>query len=186
MKRRILIISSLVLLFHTAYSQAQNSSSESRSAFERMIEVSNKRQELREKQQEQAANQDKLEAEVSAQREMIRQNPKSFPRQRYSYEAVIDENPWARMHKKGQIKVEIFVADKCPDCEQMEKFLDDAAVPYSRIFLTPGSLEEERYLSQIGRGILPVTKINRQIVRGYQPDNVRKMIVEEKKASPHF
>lgn len=53
-------------------------------------------------------------------------------------------------------------------------------VPVTRFFLSPGNNAENEYLERIGRGIVPVTRINGRIIRGYKPDDVRKTILEEK------
>ena len=127
--------------------------------------------------------QQKENVEIDAQRRQIQQAPGSFPRQRWSHEAALSNNPWARQAQKqaGAMPViEVFVAESCPDCNRMEEYLNDVGVPYRLSILTPGSEEEQRYLAQIGRGMLPVVRVNDKIVRGYKPEDVRHAILGEK------
>jgi glutaredoxin len=149
----------------------------------RMSDILTSKDERVERKRQEAEEQKKQEEEVIRQREELRQNPGKFPRRRMSYEAETSNNPWAKQTDDSVpsgVRVEIFVADQCPDCEKMEKYLDDVGVPYSRNFLSPGTDAEERYLTQIGRGILPAVRINRKVVRGYQPEEVRQTILGEK------
>ena len=123
------------------------------------------------------------EAQVEQQRQEMQQKPGTFPRQRVSHEASLSNNPWARdaQKKAGVVPVvELFVADKCSECAAMEKYLNEVGVPYRLSMLTSGSEEEQRYLSQIGRGLLPVVRMNNSVVRGYEPEAVRQMILREK------
>lgn len=127
--------------------------------------------------------QQKIEDEVFRQREALRNNPGSFPRQRMSDEARLSNNPWAREAKlkaSGAVTVELFVTPDCADCKLMEKYLNDVGVPYGLYELTKGSEAEQKYLTQIGRGAIPAIRINRDIVRGYKPEQVRKVILENK------
>ena len=151
----------------------------------RMNDAVSTHTERRERERQRATEQRQEEEAVRRQQEELRTNPGSYPRQRFSYEAEQNENPWAREAERKTpgpkpVRVEIFVAEKCPDCESMEKFLDGAGVPYSRLFLERGSEAYEQYLAQIGRGLLPATRVNGRVVRGYEPDQVRKIILEEK------
>jgi glutaredoxin len=79
-----------------------------------------------------------------------------------------------------EIEVSLFITSDCPQCEQMEEYLRNLRVPVTRFFLSPGNNAENEYLERIGRGIVPVTRINGRIIRGYKPDDVRKTILEEK------
>ena len=149
--------------------------------YERGAAVVQNEQDRAKRERAAAEEQKRLEADVRRQQEEMMQHPGSFPRQRLSYEARSANNPWEKTNDApAGVKVDLFVADQCPACERMEKFLDEMGVPYARYYLAPGSEAEQQYLAQIGRGIIPVVRINRRIVRGYQPDDVRHAILAEK------
>jgi len=136
--------------------------------------------------QEWRARQERMHEEQTLkneQREMVG-GPAKLPRQRLSNEAHLSNNPWAReaqRRRTGPVQVELFVADHCPACRLMEQYLNDAGVPYSLFFLAPGSETEKQYFAQMGSGIIPAIRINGRVVRGYQPEAVRRIVLEEKK-----
>jgi glutaredoxin len=143
------------------------------------IRHENSRENLKAEQERQQI----IEDEVFRQREALRNNPGSFPRERLSDEARLSNNPWAREAKLkagGAVTVELFVTPDCADCKLMEKYLNEVGVPYGLYELTKGSQAEQKYLTQIGRGVIPAIRINRDIVRGYKPEEVRKVILENK------
>ncbi|MCB0323025.1 MAG: glutaredoxin family protein [Bdellovibrionales bacterium] len=147
--------------------------------YERANDIAETREQRREATAVEAERQ-RLEAERvrQAQEEMMR-NPGSFPRERLSYEAALNQNPWARARRR-EIRVEVFVAASCENCDRMERYLDEVGVPYVRHYLEPGSEAEEMYLAQVGRGEIPVIRVNGRLVRGYRPEEVRALILEEK------
>jgi glutaredoxin len=177
-----LLVVALFVAFFPAWVCAQNDPWEG-TVYGKMSDILTSKEERAEQKRQEAEEQRKLEEEVIRQREEMRQNPGKFPRRRMSYEAETSNNPWVKQTDDSVpsgVRVEIFVADQCPDCEKMEKYLDDVGVPYSRNYLSPETDAEQRYLTQIGRGILPAVRINRKVIRGYQPEEVRRIILQEK------
>lgn len=68
--------------------------------------------------------------------------------------------------------VEVFVASRCPHCDELEDHLHKAGIPYRRIDLENDPNGERDYLENIGRGILPAARINGSratIMRGFDP-----------------
>ena len=148
---------------------------------DRVIQAGEARERRQSASEEAAENQRKLETDTRLQLEASKQHPGAMPRERYSNEAALSNNPWARERQRArEIRVELFVADACENCERMERYLNDVGVPYSRHFLEPGSEAEQMYLAQIGRGTIPVVRVNGKVIRGFEPETVRAAILEEK------
>lgn len=80
----------------------------------------------------------------------------------------------------NDLKVEVFVASACPECEQLETFLKQSGVSYVRYNLEQDHAAEQDYLSNIGRGVVPVTRIGTTIIRGYEADKIRAAISQAK------
>jgi len=71
--------------------------------------------------------------------------------------------------------VEIFVTDWCPYCRQLEAFLRERDVAYVRydIERDERAAMEHRKLSDGG---IPVTRIGSQVVLGFRPDVISKLL----------
>ena len=82
-----------------------------------------------------------------------------------------------------KVKVDLFVASDCPDCERMERYLNELGVPYERKVLTSGTAVERDYLQTVGRGILPVIRVNGKTLRGFEPEETRRLIMESRGAN---
>ncbi len=68
--------------------------------------------------------------------------------------------------------IEVFVASRCPDCDDLEDFLNNAGIPYRRIDLENDRSGERDYIENIGRGILPAARLNGargSVIRGFDP-----------------
>lgn len=67
-------------------------------------------------------------------------------------------------------RIEVFVASRCRQCDELEDYLSNAQIPYRRIDLENDPTGERDYLDNIGRGILPVARINGingTVIRGF-------------------
>ncbi|MCD4778967.1 MAG: hypothetical protein K8S27_00245 [Candidatus Omnitrophica bacterium] len=73
--------------------------------------------------------------------------------------------------------VKIFVGPSCPDCEKMEKFLIENDVKYSRYDITASPASKNRY-ERYRVKVLPVTVINGRPCLGYNPDQVRYLLMK--------
>ena len=183
--RRTLFIIIAAILYTGASTAAAHAQVEVLRGIYRMDKAINAR-EARQDRARDAADRDAARAEeahIERQRQQLEQAPGSFPRTRQSHEAALSNNPWARANRKAAGAapvVELFVAADCPDCGRMERYLNEVGVPYRLQLLSPGSEAEQAYLAQIGRGLLPVVRINGHIVRGYRPEDVRQTILREK------
>lgn len=148
---------------------------------DRVLQATQAREKRAEQGQDAHREQQKLEEQTRNQIEAARQNPGSIVRERYSEDARLSNNPWAReAQRKKEVRIELFTAGGCQNCERMERYLDDVGVAYRRHFLESGSEAEQMYLSQIGRGVIPVVRINGRLIRGFEPEAVRQTILEEK------
>jgi glutaredoxin len=148
---------------------------------DRVIQATEARENRQGPARDAAEEQRQMELETRRQQEQIRNNPGSFPRERLSNEAVLSNNPWARdAQRRRELRVELFTAEGCDPCQKMEDYLNDVGVPYARQFLQPGSEAEQIYLTQIGRGTIPVVRVNGRLIRGYEPEEVRRIVLEEK------
>lgn len=137
------------------------------------------------REQKEADERRKLEEKVGKQQQEIEQNRREIE----GMAGTITEPQQPRLptvpeaqepRTLADMRVEIFVASDCPDCERTEQYLRDVGVPYSKRILSPGSDAERDYLANVGRGVIPATRINGKTVRGYQPEEIRRLILAEK------
>ncbi len=148
---------------------------------DRVIQATQARETRAEKGREISREQEALERETRERLEANQRHPEGIVRERYSEDARLSNNPWAReARRKKELRVELFTAEQCENCARMESYLNEVGVPYRRHFLEQGSEAEQMYLSQVGRGVIPVVRINGRLVRGFEPETVRKVILEEK------
>ncbi len=172
----------LILLFSLIAVSPVSAQIEVIRGVDRVIQATEARETRAEKGRKISAEQRRLEEDTAQNLEESRRKPDTVVRERFSEDARLSNNPWARVRQKqSELRIEIFIAESCKKCTKMEQYLNDVGVPYRRHFLERGSDAEQMYLSQVGRGVIPVTRINGRLVRGYQPEEVRKIILEEKK-----
>ena len=136
------------------------------------------RRELRE-----ADEQRKKEEELRWQQEQMEKNKAEIERLRSRKAPSTPYYNRLPKNEKGRannVAVDLFVASDCSDCERMEQYLKEMGVPYEKKWLAENSPAEQDYMTNIGRGALPVTRINGKVVRGYEPERVRKIILDEK------
>ena len=79
---------------------------------------------------------------------------------------------------KSAPKVEVLVANWCPYCQKLEKFLKEKKIPYTRYDLERSKKGRQMY-NQLGRGGIPITKIGSYIIRGYQPREILRALERE-------
>lgn len=80
------------------------------------------------------------------------------------------------MLRKTSARLEVFVASKCPHCEQLEAYLNERYIPYKKYNLEKQPKAERDYLVNIGRGILPVTRLGGDIIRGFDRQRLDRWI----------
>ena len=68
-------------------------------------------------------------------------------------------------------KVEAFVSSTCKHCKNMEAYLKAKNIPYTRRDVVTDYWARQDYLSYDGTGV-PLVKIGKKIIRGYQPEAV--------------
>lgn len=76
-------------------------------------------------------------------------------------------------------RIEVFVSSDCPDCLRTLGYLDALGVSYTLRELAPHTSAERDYLADIGRGVIPVVRVNGQFVRGYLPLEIRKLVSKQ-------
>ncbi len=73
---------------------------------------------------------------------------------------------------QGTPKVEMFVASKCRHCDELLAFLREEGITVRVYDLERDRYAEEDYLKNIGRGVLPVTRIGSSVIRGLEAKKV--------------
>jgi glutaredoxin len=68
-------------------------------------------------------------------------------------------------------KVEVYVADWCPHCRELEQFLKSRKIPYSRRDLEKDEAAARAY-SQLGRPGIPVIKIGSKVIIGFKREEL--------------
>lgn len=81
---------------------------------------------------------------------------------------------WPRS-SAGSTDVELFVASKCDDCLKAVGFLDGAGISYRVYNLETNRNAEQEYYSSVGRGIIPAIRIGSVVIRGYNPQELRRL-----------
>ncbi len=80
--------------------------------------------------------------------------------------------PGAKTQTAGQMrKVEIYVTSWCPYCRNLEKFLRERKIPYSRYDVEREAYGKKFYAS-VGRGAVPIIKVGKTTIRGFKPQEV--------------
>jgi len=72
-------------------------------------------------------------------------------------------------------KVEIFITSWCPYCQKLEKFLKSKNIKYTRYDIEKSSRGKRLY-KQLNETGIPVTKIDSQIIRGFNPTAILKAL----------
>jgi len=73
-------------------------------------------------------------------------------------------------------RVEVFVTDWCPYCQRLEAFLKENKVSYERKNIEQNADARAEHAA-LGGGGIPVTRIaGDQVVRGYRPDVIAKLL----------
>ncbi|MCB0343798.1 MAG: glutaredoxin family protein [Bdellovibrionales bacterium] len=75
-------------------------------------------------------------------------------------------------HMPSLAKVEMFVASNCPHCDELLKFLREEGIVVRVYNLERDRHAEEDYLANIGRGVLPVTRIGGTVIRGLEAKKI--------------
>jgi glutaredoxin len=68
-------------------------------------------------------------------------------------------------------KVDIFVTSWCPYCKELERFLNQNKIQYTRYDIEQDS-RGRRIHEQLGGGGVPVIRIGHKIIRGFDRDSV--------------
>ena len=126
------------------------------------------------------------EEETRWKEEQIRKNRAEIERLRgksvkKSPSAVL---PSAATKVPGDIVVEVFRVPNCPPCNKTEEFLRETNVPFTSYDLKSDANAERDYLNTMGRGVIPAIRVNGKVVRGYRPDEIRRLIREVKNSQP--
>lgn len=81
-------------------------------------------------------------------------------------------------------KVEMFVASQCPHCDELRKFLSEEGIPVTVFDVERDRRAEEDYLANIGRGILPATRIGTTVIRGLEAKRILAEIERQGRSGP--
>ena len=68
-------------------------------------------------------------------------------------------------------KVEIFVTSWCPYCRKIESFLKNEKIEFTRYDVEQDS-KGAAIFSSIGGSGVPVIRVDKQVIHGYDPDAV--------------
>ena len=90
------------------------------------------------------------------------------------YQAGAFEFAAADTSERG-VNVEVFVASRCRDCNDLERLLESRGISYTRYDLEADPKAEADYLQNLGHGILPAVRVGAEVVRGYNPDRILKL-----------
>ncbi|MDH4099670.1 MAG: DUF4124 domain-containing protein [Nitrospirota bacterium] len=71
--------------------------------------------------------------------------------------------------------LEVFVTSWCPYCKKLEAFLDAKKIPYTRYDIEKDEKAHRVYKELGGRGV-PLTRIGSDVVRGYNPEAILRLI----------
>lgn len=72
-------------------------------------------------------------------------------------------------------RVEVFVTSWCGYCRQLEKFLRDKRVSFTKTDIEASAQNLRRY-EALGGGGVPLTKVGTRVVAGYQPDEILRLL----------
>lgn len=81
-------------------------------------------------------------------------------------------------------RIEVFRIYPCRDCDELEAFFTREGIPYQNYDLKNNEQALADYLQNIGRGLLPVTRVNNRHVRGFKPLQVLRLIQGEEIEPP--
>ncbi len=76
-------------------------------------------------------------------------------------------------------RIEVFRIYPCRHCDELEAFFTREGIPYQLYDLRKDKNAESDYIRNIGRGLLPVTRVKNRHVRGFKPLQVLKLIQGE-------
>lgn len=68
-------------------------------------------------------------------------------------------------------KVEILVADWCPHCRNLERYLKDKGIVHTRYNIEKDARGAKMY-QELGGGGLPIIKIGNQVIRGFSVEAI--------------
>ena len=86
---------------------------------------------------------------------------------------------------RPRVKVEVFTTQTCEACKRFEKFLTEMKIPFIRYDLDRNTEARRDYYDNIGRGKIPVTRINgRTVIRGDEPAKVYRSILKQQESQP--
>ena len=146
------------------------------------------------REQKEADEKAKMQEELKQQQQEIQDNQRILDRNNHSAHFPSERNsrasggvsregsstmlPSAKTGEASGVRVVVFSASNCPDCEKVKQFLKGVQVPFISYDLGKDKNAETYYVNNIGRGVIPVTEINGTVVRGYDPDEMRRLIRE--------
>lgn len=87
--------------------------------------------------------------------------------------------------KPKKPKVTLYTTKECAPCKQLEAILRENKISFRKVDVEKSSRGREFY-AEAGGGALPIVTLDKEIVRGYQPDQVlsiysRKMAPEQER-----
>ena len=89
-----------------------------------------------------------------------------------------EERPLNPARVVSNKKVEILVADWCPHCRNLEKFLNDKGIRHKRLDIEDGG-KGTRIYRELGSGGIPITRIGEKVIRGYAPDAILETLKQQ-------
>jgi mycoredoxin len=87
-------------------------------------------------------------------------------------------------HALDKNSVVLYSTSWCPYCEKTRQFLSQANIPFTEkdIEKSPQAAAEHRALGGVG---IPLTKINRRVVDGFDPQAIRAAIETQENTAPN-
>lgn len=78
-------------------------------------------------------------------------------------------------------KVDVYVAPNCQYCVQLELFLNQNNISYSRHDITE-SIDADVHFRELGGTGTPLIKIGNEVIKGYNPGAIKKILKMDTKA----
>ena len=93
-----------------------------------------------------------------------------------------DSSPSDLLQEKGtksRQPVDLFVTSWCGYCKKMEAFLISSGISYNRIDIEADPDGARAFQLYQGNGV-PMVRVGRQLIRGYDPDGVLRALEKNK------
>lgn len=73
-------------------------------------------------------------------------------------------------------KVEVYTTPTCPHCKEVKNFLDQNNIEYTEHNVQENLEKAKEMIKETGQRGVPVTKINEEIVVGYNKDKLKELL----------